>query len=151
MRGSFIVSFLSFSLGVVETNPRQCKRVFPCGTGTRGCTRASFQDGSDRFGRLAGHSRCISCCNADRDFTLPCTSLTRAVALPGIMSYYLIAWMSMVAWRIQLVGSSPIEHYPDWRHPRIAVGVTVLTRCTNGVWPDTIIPVWVNFYDEVFT
>lgn len=91
MRGACIVSILSFSSGIVEPYTLQCERVFPCGTRTRGCTRASVQDGGDRSGRLAGYSRCISCCNADRNFTLPCTSLTRAVALPRIMSCYRIA------------------------------------------------------------
>lgn len=91
MRGACIVSILSFSSEVVEPYTLQCERLFPCGTGTCGCTRASVQDGGDRSGGLAGYSRCISCCNADRDFTLPCTSLTRAVALQRIISCYLIA------------------------------------------------------------
>jgi len=92
MRRTFIVSILCPSRGFkfVErlTPTPQCERVFSCRTGTRGCTRASIQDGSDRFGRLVGHSRRISCCHADRDFTLPCTSRTRALALSRLMSCY---------------------------------------------------------------
>ena len=52
-------------------------------------TRASVQDG--RFA-VAGHSSRISCRNhdANRYVTLPYTSLKRALALPRIMSCYLV-------------------------------------------------------------
>ena len=63
---------------------REC--VFPRRPGTCGAARASVQDGSDRSGRFSRNSCCISCGNADRDITLPCTSFTRALALPTIMS-----------------------------------------------------------------
>src|ERR1700677_3056846 len=110
MRRTFIVSILCSSFkgiqvveGLTLTLPPQCECVFPCRTGTRGCTRASIQDGSDRFGRLVGYSCCISCCHADRDFTLPCTSRTRAPALSRLMSCYFIQHKCLVPMEARVV------------------------------------------------